>query len=147
MSWSWRAGCPSCATWSMQAHPRSMAATPSSPSRSRTGSTPCLALRRDQARRRADEPRYSHLYDIPATGLRFFTVYGPWGRPDMSAYIFTKAIFEGRPITVFNHGDMARDFTYIDDIVAGVAAALDHPSAATPRRTPFTISATIAASR
>ena len=70
---------------------------------------------------------YSHLYRLPATGLRFFTVYGPWGRPDMSAYIFTKAIFEGKPIRVFNHGDMKRDFTYIDDIVAGVLAALDRP--------------------
>jgi UDP-glucuronate 4-epimerase len=70
---------------------------------------------------------YSHLYGIPATGLRFFTVYGPWGRPDMSAYIFTKAILAGKPITVFNHGDMRRDFTYIDDIVAGVLATLDHP--------------------
>ena len=70
---------------------------------------------------------YSHLYRIPATGLRFFTVYGPWGRPDMSAFIFTKAILEGRPIKVFNRGDMMRDFTYIDDIVAGVIAALDRP--------------------
>jgi UDP-glucuronate 4-epimerase len=70
---------------------------------------------------------YSHLYRMPATGLRFFTVYGPWGRPDMSAYIFTKAILEGKPIRVFNHGDMMRDFTYIDDIVAGVVAALDNP--------------------
>ena len=70
---------------------------------------------------------YAHLYDLPATGLRFFTVYGPWGRPDMSAYIFTKAIFEGRPIRIFNHGDMRRDFTYIDDIVAGVQAAIERP--------------------
>jgi UDP-glucuronate 4-epimerase len=81
---------------------------------------------------------YSHLYRIPATGLRFFTVYGPWGRPDMSAYIFTKAILEGQPIKVFNHGDMMRDFTYVDDIVAGVVAALDSPpadgGAATQRR-------------
>src|SRR5690606_10516345 len=67
------------------------------------------------------------LYRLPATGLRFFTVYGPWGRPDMSAYIFTKAILEGKPIKVFNHGDMMRDFTYVDDIVAGVMAALDRP--------------------
>jgi UDP-glucuronate 4-epimerase len=73
---------------------------------------------------------YSHLYAIPATGLRFFTVYGPWGRPDMSAYIFTRAILSGKPITVFNNGDMKRDFTYIDDIVAGLIAALDHPPAA-----------------
>ena len=70
---------------------------------------------------------YAHLYGLPSTGLRFFTVYGPWGRPDMSAYIFTKAIFEGRPIRIFNHGDMRRDFTYIDDIVAGVLAAMEHP--------------------
>lgn len=70
---------------------------------------------------------YSHLYGFPATGLRFFTVYGPWGRPDMSAYIFTRAILRGEPITVFNRGDMRRDFTYIDDIVAGVLAALDRP--------------------
>ena len=73
---------------------------------------------------------YAHLYDLPQTGLRFFTVYGPWGRPDMSAYIFTRAIVEGRPITVFNNGDMKRDFTFIDDIVAGVLAALDRPPAA-----------------
>jgi len=70
---------------------------------------------------------YSHLYGLPQTGLRFFTVYGPWGRPDMSAYIFTRAIMENRPITVFNDGDMKRDFTFIDDIVAGVIAALDRP--------------------
>lgn len=70
---------------------------------------------------------YSHLYGIPATGLRFFTVYGPWGRPDMAAYIFTKAILAGEPIQVFNNGDMRRDFTYVDDIVSGVVACLDHP--------------------
>ena len=67
------------------------------------------------------------LYDFPAVGLRFFTVYGPWGRPDMAAYIFTKAIFEGQPIRVFNKGDMRRDFTYIDDIVDGVLASLSSP--------------------
>ena len=70
---------------------------------------------------------YSHLYRLPATGLRFFTVYGPWGRPDMAAYLFTDAIFAGRPIQVFNHGRMKRDFTYVDDIIAGVVAALDRP--------------------
>ena len=70
---------------------------------------------------------YAHLYRMPMTGLRFFTVYGPWGRPDMSAYIFTRAIFEGAPIHVFNQGDMWRDFTYIDDIVSGVLAALGRP--------------------
>jgi len=70
---------------------------------------------------------YSHLFGIPATGLRFFTVYGPWGRPDMAMFIFTKAMLEGRPIQLFNHGNMRRDFTYIDDIVAGVLACLDRP--------------------
>ncbi|MEO1144100.1 MAG: NAD-dependent epimerase [Cyanobacteria bacterium J06638_22] len=63
---------------------------------------------------------YSHLYDLPTTGLRFFTVYGPWGRPDMAMFIFTKAIIEGRPIKIFNHGRMKRDFTYVDDIIEGV---------------------------
>jgi len=71
---------------------------------------------------------YSHLYGLPATGLRFFTVYGPWGRPDMAAYLFTSAILAGRPIKVFNNGKMARDFTYIDDIVTGTIAAHDRPS-------------------
>ena len=70
---------------------------------------------------------YSHLYRVKATGLRYFTVYGPWGRPDMAPWLFTQAILEGRPLRVFNHGDMRRDFTYIDDIVAGTVAALDHP--------------------
>jgi UDP-glucuronate 4-epimerase len=72
---------------------------------------------------------YAHLYHIPLTGLRFFTVYGPWGRPDMAAWIFTSKILAGEPIPVFNHGRMQRDFTYIDDIIAGVVAALDHPPA------------------
>jgi len=67
---------------------------------------------------------YSHLFGLPVTGLRFFTVYGPWGRPDMSLAIFTRAILEGRPIEVFNHGDMERDFTYVDDIVQGVVRVL-----------------------
>jgi UDP-glucuronate 4-epimerase len=75
---------------------------------------------------------YSHLYEIPATGLRFFTVYGPWGRPDMAAFIFTRAIIKGEPIRVFNDGDMQRDFTYIDDIAAGVLACLDNPPAKDP---------------
>lgn len=72
---------------------------------------------------------YSRLYGLPATGLRFFTVYGPWGRPDMAAYLFTRAILAGQPIKVFNEGRMARDFTYIDDIVAGTIAAHDRPPA------------------
>jgi UDP-glucuronate 4-epimerase len=72
---------------------------------------------------------YSHLYGLPATGLRYFTVYGPWGRPDMAAYLFTRAILAGEPIKVFNEGRMARDFTYIDDIVAGTLAAHDLPRA------------------
>jgi UDP-glucuronate 4-epimerase len=69
---------------------------------------------------------YSHLYGLATTGLRFFTVYGPWGRPDMALFLFTKAILAGEPIQVFNHGKMKRDFTYIDDIVEGVVRTLDH---------------------
>ena len=70
---------------------------------------------------------YSHLYGLPTTGLRFFTVYGPWGRPDMALFLFTKAILEGRPINVYNHGNMQRDFTYIDDIIEGVVRVLARP--------------------
>ena len=69
---------------------------------------------------------YSYLFNLPTTGLRFFTVYGPWGRPDMALFLFTKAILEGRAIDVFNHGQMLRDFTYIDDIVEGVVRVIDH---------------------
>jgi UDP-glucuronate 4-epimerase len=72
---------------------------------------------------------YAHLYRMPLTGLRFFTVYGPWGRPDMAPWLFTKAILAGEPIKVFNHGKMQRDFTYIDDIVAGVIACVDQSPA------------------
>jgi len=75
---------------------------------------------------------YSHLYGLPATGLRFFTVYGPWGRPDMAPMLFAKAILAGEPIKVFNNGQMRRDFTYIDDIVTGVIACLDKPATADP---------------
>ena len=75
---------------------------------------------------------YAHLYGIAATGLRFFTVYGPWGRPDMAAFIFTRAIIAGEPIQVFNRGEMWRDFTYIDDIVNGVVRVLDRPATGTP---------------
>ena len=84
------------------------------------------------ATKKADElmsETYAHLYRIPMTGLRFFTVYGPWGRPDMAMYIFAKALYEGRPLHVFNHGDMRRDFTFIDDIVRGVLACIDGPPA------------------
>ncbi|MBX2833822.1 MAG: NAD-dependent epimerase [Micavibrio sp.] len=82
------------------------------------------------ATKRADElmsHTYSHLFDLPQTGLRFFTVYGPWGRPDMALFIFTKNIVEGKPISVFNNGQMKRDFTYVDDIVTGILGALDNP--------------------
>jgi len=82
------------------------------------------------ATKKADElmsETYAHLYRLPQTGLRFFTVYGPWGRPDMAMWLFTKAIFAGEPIQVFGEGNMRRDFTYIDDIVTGVVAALDNP--------------------
>jgi UDP-glucuronate 4-epimerase len=75
---------------------------------------------------------YSHLFGIPTTGLRFFTVYGPWGRPDMALFLFTKAMKEGRPIQVFNYGNMQRDFTYIDDIVEGVVRVVDNPPIADP---------------
>lgn len=84
------------------------------------------------ATKKADElmsETYAHLYRLPLTGLRFFTVYGPWGRPDMALWLFTDAILQGRPISVFNGGEMRRDFTYIDDIVTGVVAALDHAPA------------------
>lgn len=82
------------------------------------------------ATKRADElmsETYAHLFRIPQTGLRFFTVYGPWGRPDMAAWKFTEAVVEGRSIDVYNHGDMLRDFTFIDDIVNGIVLALDQP--------------------
>jgi UDP-glucuronate 4-epimerase len=75
---------------------------------------------------------YSHLYNLPTTGLRFFTVYGPWGRPDMALFLFTKAMLAGEPIQVFNHGKMVRDFTYVDDIVEGVVRVIDHPPACNP---------------
>ena len=75
---------------------------------------------------------YSHLYEIPSTGLRFFSVYGPWGRPDMAAFLFTEAILEGRPINVFNRGKMRRSFTYIDDIVEGVVRVMDRIPAPRP---------------
>ena len=75
---------------------------------------------------------YSHLYRLPTTGLRFFTVYGPWGRPDMALFLFTKAILEGRPIDIFNHGRMRRDFTFIDDIVEGLIRVLDRPATSDP---------------
>ena len=75
---------------------------------------------------------YSHLFGLPTTGLRFFTVYGPWGRPDMALFLFTKAILAGEPIRIFNHGRMRRDFTYIDDIVEGVVRVLDTPAAPDP---------------
>lgn len=84
------------------------------------------------ATKRSDElmsETYAHLYRVPLTGLRFFTVYGPWGRPDMAMWLFTDAILNDRPIQVFNHGDMYRDFTFIDDIVTGVIACADNPPA------------------
>ena len=80
---------------------------------------------------------YSHLYGLPTTGLRFFTVYGPWGRPDMALFLFTRAILEGRPIDVFNHGNMQRDFTYVDDIVEGVIRVVDKTAAVNPEYDPI----------
>ena len=108
------------------------------------------------ATKKADElmsESYASLYRIPLTGLRFFTVYGPWGRPDMAMWIFTKALYAGEPLPLFNRGEMRRDFTYIDDIVRGVlpastgrrwTTAMSRPAEA-PARTPSTISATAAA--
>jgi UDP-glucuronate 4-epimerase len=87
------------------------------------------------ATKRSDELiayTYAHLYGVPSTGLRFFTVYGPWGRPDMAAYLFTRAILKGEPIQVFNGGEMRRDFTFVDDIVNGVVRALDRPATGKP---------------
>ena len=75
---------------------------------------------------------YAHLFGLPCTGLRFFTVYGPWGRPDMALFLFTKAILADEPINVFNHGKMVRDFTYVDDIVEGVMRVIDRPAAPDP---------------
>lgn len=80
---------------------------------------------------------YSHLFGLPTTGLRFFTVYGPWGRPDMALFLFTKAILEGRAIDVFNQGNMQRDFTYVDDIVEGVLRVLDRPATASASYDPL----------
>ena len=76
---------------------------------------------------------YAHLFALPATALRFFTVYGPWGRPDMAYFKFTKAVFEGQPIDVYNHGEMRRDFTYVDDVVAAIVAVIDKPPAGDAR--------------
>jgi UDP-glucuronate 4-epimerase len=84
---------------------------------------------------------YSHLFRLPVTGLRFFTVYGPWGRPDMAYFLFTRAIIEGRPIDIFNEGRLARDFTYIDDIVEGVLRVLDRPAQPDPDWSPLDPSA------
>ena len=75
---------------------------------------------------------YSHLYDLPTTGLRFFTVYGPWGRPDMAMFLFTKAVLEGAPLQIFNHGKLVRDFTYVDDIVEGIARLVHKPASPAP---------------
>jgi len=80
---------------------------------------------------------YSHLFALPTTGLRFFTVYGPWGRPDMALFLFTKAILEGRAIDVFNEGNMQRDFTFVDDIVEGVLRVLDRPATSSPTYDPL----------
>jgi UDP-glucuronate 4-epimerase len=76
---------------------------------------------------------YSHLFDLPTTGLRFFTVYGPWGRPDMAMWLFAKAIVEGEPIKLFNHGDMHRDFTYVDDVVEAIVRLVERPPAGNPQ--------------
>lgn len=94
------------------------------------------------ATKRSDELMgyaYSHMFGVRASGLRFFSAYGPWGRPDMSAYIFTSKILAGEPIPVFNYGEMSRDFTYVDDIVNGVVAALDRPPMANDEKAPHAL--------
>jgi UDP-glucuronate 4-epimerase len=94
------------------------------------------------ATKKADElmsHAYAHLYGIPTTGIRFFTVYGPWGRPDMAAWLFTEAILAGKPIRLFNRGRMQRDFTFIDDAVAGVLGCLDRPPGGTPPHAVYNI--------
>ena len=94
------------------------------------------------ATKRSDELMgyaYSHMFGVRASGLRFFSAYGPWGRPDMSAYIFTSKILAGEPIPVFNYGEMSRDFTYVDDIVNGVVAALDRPPMANEEKVPHAL--------
>ena len=127
---SWRAIAASGIS-SMPPPPPSTAATSSLPFRVEDRVDHPISLY--AATKKADElmsETYAHLYRTPLTGLRFFTVYGPWGRPDMAMWIFTRKILAGEPIQVFNHGRMRRDFTFIDDIVAGVVACLDNP----PRR-------------
>lgn len=102
----------------------------------------CKPLSLYAATKRSDElmsQSYAHLYRMPQTGLRFFTVYGPWGRPDMALFIFTKAICEGKKLPVFNNGNMKRDFTYIDDIVSGVLATLDTPPEKTDDKAPHRV--------
>ena len=79
---------------------------------------------------------YAHLFGLPATGLRFFTVYGPWGRPDMAVWLFTQAIFEDRPVRLYNHGHMRRDFTYVDDVIEAVVRLIEAPPAATAAAAP-----------
>ena len=96
------------------------------------------ALRRNEESQRADGHTYSNLYNLPTTGLRFFTVYGPWGRPDMALFLFTKNILGGKPIDVFNFGKHKRDFTYVDDIVEGVVRTSDHTAEANPDWDPAT---------
>ena len=115
-------------TWSSPPHPRCTAATRPSPSRCSHNVDHPLSLY--AASKKANElmaHSYSHLFAIPATGLRFFTVYGPWGRPDMALFIFTRKILRGEAVEVYNFGDMKRDFTYIDDIVEGIWRVLNKP--------------------
>jgi len=150
---AWSACLPASASMPSSTWPRRPVCATPSPTRTPTwrATSPALATCSKAAARRAwatgdavDHPvslyaatkkanelmahTYSHLYRLPTTGLRFFTVYGPWGRPDMAYFSFTKAVLEGRPIDVFNHGNMKRDFTYIDDIVEGVVRVLDKPA-------------------
>ena len=129
--WRRRGGCRGCGISSMPARPRSMARTVLPFRETDRVDTPISLY---AATKRADElmsHAYAHLFGLPQTGLRFFTVYGPWGRPDMAYFSFARAIVAGEPITLYEGGALKRDFTYIDDIVAGVVGCLDRPPEAT----------------
>ena len=127
-SMCWKvAGIMDAAISSMRRRPRFTAPIPNCRFRSTTG--PIIPISLYAATKKANElmaHSYSHLYRLPVTGLRFFTVYGPWGRPDMAIFLFTKAILEGTPIKLFNHGKMRRDFTYIDDVTRVILRLIDH---------------------
>ena len=125
-------GCRTASAAPVFASPARCRATTRLPFGACSDSAPADFLRRQQAGRREMAHAYAQLYGLPCTGLRLFTVYGPWGRPDMALFKFTRAILAGEPIEVFNHGRMRRDFTYIDDVAEAILRVLDQPAAANP---------------